>query len=75
MLNRRGAKTDPFGTLLLRRRGLLRLLLPVVRVKPRFPTSSIHSVQQASQHSLQEDSKRCTKQGRGKKYVKSTVVP
>ena len=41
MLKRRGAKTDPCEMPFLRRRNLLRLLLPVVRVKLRLPTSSM----------------------------------
>ena len=41
MLNRREAKTDPWGTLFLRRSSLLCLLSPVVRVKLRFQTSSM----------------------------------
>jgi len=40
-LKRRGARTDPRGTPLLRRRNLLRLLLAVVRVNLILPTSSM----------------------------------
>ena len=41
MVKSRGAKADPCRTPFLRRRNLLRLLLPVVRVKLRLPTSSM----------------------------------
>ena len=41
MLKRRGARTDPGGTPLLRRPNLLRLPLAVVRVKLILPTSSM----------------------------------
>jgi len=37
ILKRRAAETDPCGTPFLRRRNLLRLLLPVVRMKLRLP--------------------------------------
>jgi len=36
MLKRRGVRTDPCGTPFLRRRNLLLLLFPVVRVKLRL---------------------------------------
>ena len=41
MLKRRGARTDPWGTPFLRRRNLLGLLSPVVRVKLLLRISSI----------------------------------
>jgi len=39
MLKRRGARTDPYGTPFLRRRNLLRVPFPVLRVKLQLPTS------------------------------------
>jgi len=41
MLKRRGARTDPCGMPLLRRRNLLLSPFPVVRVKLRLPTISM----------------------------------
>jgi len=41
VLKRWGARTDPCGTLFLRRRNLLLLLFPVVRVKLRLSTISM----------------------------------
>jgi len=41
MWKRKGAKTDPCGTPLLRRRNLLRLPFAAVRVKLQLPTSSM----------------------------------
>jgi len=41
MLKRTGATSDFYGTSFLRRRDLLHLLLPLVRVKLRLPTRFI----------------------------------
>ena len=50
MLKRRGARTDPCGTPFLRRRNLILLPFPVVRVKLRLPTiSTIMSIMQEFQ--------------------------
>jgi len=41
MLNKMGARAEPYGTPFLRRHNLLRGPLPVVRVKLRLRTSSM----------------------------------
>jgi len=41
MVKRRGIRTDPYGTTVLRCHNLLRLLLLVGRVKLQLPTSSM----------------------------------